>query len=1144
MSELSRDFFTVPIYPCQPRFWASATLVALLGLALSGGAFGQSTFGTVVGTIRDPSGGIIPAAKVQLVNTGTNAIRETRSSINGSYQFVNVDVGTYQLKVETPGFQNPNIEPFELGARETKHLDIDLTVATETTTVRVESASNVQIDVSNVAETKGNLELNDLPVAIYTRAQGSTSAFSTLTAQPGVQTDGGNIIVAGALPSQQSVTVDGISSVGPGAWGPLTELFPSFNAIEEIKISETLNPAEYGGVADITTISRSGTNGFHGGAFENLQNTAFNASDTFSHQVTPVHLNDFGAYVGGPVILPKYNGHNKTFFFASGELLRLPKSQTNLLSVPTQAMRNGDLSAYLDPANGGSTNQLNGYAGNIIPQSQLSPYSQKLLDLFYPLPNYGPPNAVSNNYLATYNIPINSAQTDARVDENINPKHVVYVRYSYKNRRILDLARDDNGNPGSPLLGDTSLPEIYNALTVAYNWIISPSVVNELRGGFSAVHRNVTFGVTSQQAASELGLTSPPLPGPLPSGYDIPTVNIAGFIGIHNPSAYLHPNENTYQVLDTLTWTRGKHTLKFGVDFRYMNALFTQVFTDYQLGNYTFNGSSPANAVLGAGAAVPIAAVLLGYPDFTGIATVTNPNTDSWARNWATFVQDDWKISRSLTLNVGLRWEYHPPFDDRLKNLANFDPNYTSTVNGQTVKGAVIIQDQSNVDTNFAQAIYPTPIITAAQAGVPEVLKFTTHRDFAPRLGFAWRMFGNNKTVLRGGYGRFIEGLLSGAAGDGWAVASSDVGFFTNSLDSNGRPTFSLPYSFPANIAQPGTVFFDLGVQLHDKDPIVEEWDLTLERDLGKGVAVRMSYDGNHSYNLPMREDIDQQQPNTTGYDPTKVPFPLMSDIWITAPVGYVNYNTSTISVRKRSSSFQFEGSYTYTRNLSNASGIYSGVSGFVNENGNFLTNPYNPSLDYGNTPFSRRHRFLATFLYELPFGRGKTFLNATNRLIDRTVGGWVLSGVALFQSGPFMSVTTLSDPSGTGFNLFNGNGGRADTVTGVNPYQGQSIGQWINPNAFADPGNDIGRFGDASAGDVVGPGTKVVSMALLKRILFTESTRLEVGAQVSNVTNHPNYNPPPNLTVGVPGFGALTSMPSAEGAGPRAMQLVARFNF
>ena len=171
------------------------------------------------------------------------------------------------------------------------------------------------------------LELTDLPVAIYTRSQGSTSAFSTLTAQPGVQTDANNnIVVGGALPSQQSLTIDGISSVGPGTLGALAELFPSFNAIEEIKISETLNPAEYGGVADITTISKSGTNQFHGGLFENVQNTDFNAADTFSHAVTPVKLNNFGAFVGGPVIIPHlYNGRNKTFFFTSGEVLRLPE---------------------------------------------------------------------------------------------------------------------------------------------------------------------------------------------------------------------------------------------------------------------------------------------------------------------------------------------------------------------------------------------------------------------------------------------------------------------------------------------------------------------------------------------------------------------------------------------------------------------------------------------------------------------------------------------------------------------------------------------------------------------------------------------------------------------------------------------------
>lgn len=313
----------------------------------------QSTFGTVLGTVKDPSGSVIPKAKVLLVNTGTNATRETETGSNGGYQFVNIDVGTYKLTVDAPGFQKTEFQSFDLSSRETKHIDLDLKVATQATSVTVEAIAVVQTDASNIAETKGSLELTDLPVAIGTRSQGSTSAFDTLTAQPGVQTDGTNIIVAGALPSQLSLTIDGISSVGPGSLGALAELFPSFNAIEEIKISETLNPAEYGGVADITTVSKSGTNSFHGGLFENVQNTALNASDTFSHEVTPVKLNNFGVYLGGPVIIPHlYNGRNRTFFFGSFEVLRLPKSQTAILSVPTAAMRNGDLSAYLNPNTG------------------------------------------------------------------------------------------------------------------------------------------------------------------------------------------------------------------------------------------------------------------------------------------------------------------------------------------------------------------------------------------------------------------------------------------------------------------------------------------------------------------------------------------------------------------------------------------------------------------------------------------------------------------------------------------------------------------------------------------------------------------------------------------------------------------------
>ena len=395
-------------------------------------------------------------------------------------------------------------------------------------------------------------------------------------------------MVAGATPSQISISIDGITSASPGYWlGPSPELFPSFNAIEEIKISETLNPAEYGGVADITTVSKSGTNAFHGGAFENLQNDYFNASDTFSHETPTIRLNNFGAYLGGPVVIPKlYNGHNKTFFFGSYEVLRLPKSFTAILSVPTQALRNGNLSAYLDPSLGGANNQLTGYPGNIIPKNELNPYAQKLLNAFYPLPNYGPAGALVNNHLASYVIPINSAQGDIRIDELISPKHLVYARYTYKNRRIL---RPPIG--GSPLLGNVSTPEIYNALAVAYNWVISSSVVNELRAGFSATHSDVKEVLSSQQTADALGLTAPPLPGPLPPRDTLPSLNIAGFLGFQSAAANTNPREGTNQVLDTLTWSKQKHTMKFGGDFRYLHSLFAEDLDNIRLGAYLFDGS-------------------------------------------------------------------------------------------------------------------------------------------------------------------------------------------------------------------------------------------------------------------------------------------------------------------------------------------------------------------------------------------------------------------------------------------------------------------------------------------------------------------------------------------------------------------------
>ena len=1143
-----------------PRLGLSVLLV-VAWLTFSFASYGQSTFGTVLGTVTDPSGSAVPGAKVDLVNTGTNVTRSATTSDNGNYQFVNVEIGSYQLKIAATGFQAMEVTGIEIAARDTKRYDAPLKLSSQATVVTVEATSVLQTETSNVGETKGSLELTDLPVAIGSRSSGSTSAFSTLTAQPGVQIDNNNnISVAGATTSQLSFSIDGISSVGPGATaGPLTEMFPSFYAIEEIRISENLNPAEYGGVADVTTVSKSGTNSVHGGAFENVQNNDFNASDTFAHTTPLIRLNDYGVYLGGPVVLPKlYNGHDRTFYFGSFERLSLPRAQTSVLSTPTQAMRNGDLSEYLLPQNGGADNALPQFPGNIIPQSQINPWSKALLNTFYPLPNYGPPGSVANNYLATFNIPIMSAQFDGRVDENIGAKHAIFVRYTYKNRRVTNYPGYPN-SPGTPLVGETSQPEIDNAFTVGYNWIVSPSIVNEVRAGFTKFRTNASFAITTQEVASALGITGPPngFPQELPiSTPTYPSVAIAGFMNIPgSPNNDINTSQGTVQFTDTVTYTKQKHTFKFGADFRHLTALFTNVFLNARLGNYFFNGQTQdanGNPWLGAGSAAPIAEVLLGYPDTTNVSTVLNPTTNSWANHYAFFVQDDFKISPTFTLNYGLRYEYHPVFQDYNNNVANFVPNYSSVQDGQLVKGAVIVPSQQSlalVNPGFAQSIAPTPILVASQLGIPAGLRYSQKTDFAPRVGFAWRL--GDKTVLRGGYGRFIEAPLSLSAIDGWSVEASDFGSFSNSLGTNGLPVFKAPYSFPSNIALPGSQWYDLATDIHYKDPYVQEWNVTLERDLGAGLAVRAAYAGSHGSNLPTDINLNQLPPNTQGYTAlaASVPFPQMYAISYQTSLGFSNYHSGTVSIKKRAGDLQMEASYIYTRDLANTLGAPTNnpAQPNVNEFGNtLLSDPQNPGLDYGNVSYDRRNRFLATFLYNLPFGKGKKFMNSSNRIADALLGGWELSGIWLWQSGPFLTVSTFSDPSGTGYNLCpcNYNGGRADTVPGVNPYAGQTINQWINPAAFADPGNNIGRFGNASQGDVVGPGTFVLSASLIKGFTITESVHLQIGAQAGNVTNHPNYQPPASLNTSVPAFGQITAMQVAEAGGPRQLMLTGRLTF
>jgi hypothetical protein len=1118
-------------------------------------ASGQSTFGSILGTVQDPSGAAVAACKVTIKNKGTDTQRATVADQAGNYVVTSLDPGNYQVSFEAPGFQH-TIAEVELLARQTARIDGHLAVATQTETVNVEvsAAPVINTEVSNLSETKTGRELVDLPVAITTRGTGSTSPMSTLTTQPGVQTDAaGGISVAGAKPSMLSMSIDGISSIGPRTAGPLTEMFPSFYSIAEIKVSEVNNTAEYGGISDITTVSKSGTNSFHGGMFEILQNKDLTARNEFSATKPKLIMNDFGAYFGGPISIPKlYNGKDRTFFFMSYEGLRLPRETVTVESVPSVALRNGDLSAYTGPIYAPGTN--NPYPNNQIPLSQISPISLNALKYGFPLPNTGPLTgaaSIANNYATNFATPISSNQGDMRLDQVINSKQTVYARFTYKHRDVITTPGQSAGSTtpgttGSILLGGFSQPEIDYGLVVAHNYVISPSVVNEARTGFNGNHYATAFSADPTTYVKEIGVNIPP---PYPSASTEPNFSIAGF----QPTGGVQSSKgrnNTFQVLDNLTWTKGHHTMKFGGDYRYLSGFYSDVFANDQLGVYKYTGGVTSAVQPGFSTPYignPYAAFLLGIPDQTQLATVIQPNTEAYASAYAFYAQDDWKVGSRLTINYGLRWEYHPMFLDHLVNVTNFLPNYTSVVNGTLVRGAVIIPDQASfkiLNAGFAESIAPTPILTAAQAGLPEGMRYSQKTDFAPRVGFAWRPFANGKTVIRGGYGRFIEGPLGSIISAQWGVHTSNYGAYNQTI-TNGVPSLTFPYPFPSNLAQPGQQTFYQTQDPHYQDPYVQQWNLTVERNIGAGVGLRVSYDGSHGSALGVQGMQDAVPVNTIGYAASLkagyAPFPLWSIIQTEQNGGWSNYDAATVSLSKRlSHGLQFQGSYAFSRNLSTNG--YNPTA-FASEAGGLVQDLNNIGLDYGNVPFTRKNRVLVTFLYELPFGKGKSMLN-TNPLLSQIVGGWELSGVLLFQSGPWLTVTVPgADPSGTGFATNVGNG-RADIVSGQSLYAAnQSISNWLNKAAFVVPQNNIGRWGDAPEGDIQGPGTQSISLSMMKSIIFSESTRFQVGAQAANLFNHANYAPP-NTTFNTASYGTISSLQTAEGAGPRVIQITARFTF
>ena len=648
--------FCSPVGLC--RRVALRLLLIFCLLAFAGGRLtAQSTFGAILGTVRDSGGALMPGVQVTLVNTDTTATRAMVTDANGNYAFANIDVGVYALTFSATGFEKESQPGISLTARETRRMDATLKPGSDSQTVIVldDPSPVITTDVSNLAVTKLGDELVELPVAIYSRSIGSTSPISTLTTEAGVQTDdSGNLAVMGTTAALLSVTIDGISSVGIEYSGPVNEMFPSFNSIEEIRVSESNNNAEFNGVADITTVSKAGTNRYHGGVFEYLENTALNSNNTFTLSKPRIEMNDFGGTLGGPLKISRLNQtENPAFFFISFEALRLPRQIPLLLSVPSSNMRSGNISDYLyqsycegstlTPTGTPTANCPSGnypiYNPDGSPISNtsavpVSTISSNLLQYLMPTPNYGAAGSFANNYQINFPSPISANQGDVRLDKVLSSKQSLFARFSYKNRQVITAPLPVCtftycAEAGSPLQGGYNTPEIDEGLTFAHNYSFTSRLLNEFRAGFNAQHISETQSYSTTSLLNETGLT---VPQPDLSWSEAPQVLINGFMstGAGNPGMQ---RSQTIQALDNVTWTRGKHSFKFGADFRRLTDHDDNVYGNYRSGWYVFNGSS----AVGAAISDPYTAFLLGYPDYTEVSSTNDPTMNGLGYSYACF---------------------------------------------------------------------------------------------------------------------------------------------------------------------------------------------------------------------------------------------------------------------------------------------------------------------------------------------------------------------------------------------------------------------------------------------------------------------------------------------------------------------------
>ncbi len=825
-------------------------------------AFAQSTYGNILGTVTDSTGAAVPAASVAVQDQATGVQQTATTDGSGDYRFVNLDPGTYTITASATNFATVKNEGIVLPARETVRSDFKLPLKTMSQQIVVTSNQEVVSEDLTASSSMSGKEIDSLPLNF--RATNAPSPIGTSILTAGVNEDpSGNLTFSGQLPTATSFTLDGTSVQMVRLGGPTRDLFPSVEGIAEFRVNAAGNDAEYAQPTDLTVVTKSGTNQFHGSAFWFLQRKDWNAMDGIADYNPSLNANTYGGSIGGPI----YKDH--TFFYFDYEGVRL--AQDSLIDTQTvpAAWANGDFSGVPGLT---LTNPLTGkaYTGNQI--TSIDPRAALILKDFFPAPTSNSSNidATGNNLTTTMpgNYSVNGY--DGRLDHVFNANHRIFGRVTQKS--ITSSGTDGTAATGAlgstgdtsynPLMGTFSTTTDATNLSVSYNWVIRPDLMNELRGGWTRANFNYSYpqALQGNSIISALGITG--LPGPPKNGLGgVPVFYVGNLLGGAS-NQYGHPrinNNGIFELGDNLTWVRGRFTSKFGFDFRrldYRDNITFNLGDEY--GDYFFSGAYTCSGTESPSLpdACAVAEMLQGDVDYA-LQAQNGPDGKPYGYHYSGFGQTEWKIRRDLTITAGLRYELNTPFQDATNQLGNF--NY------KVPGGQLVVNPNENINPLWKEAVGNTPFVPASSVGLGPGLRYTYWSNIQPRLGFAWEP--SSKTVVRASAGIYSVPVLG-------AVLYSLLGIDTSYYGTY-QPTVSTPILNFSNVfgGTPGVSSFPgyrRANQWNLKDPRVYQWNAAFEQNIGFQTLLRISYTGSHAVDLIYSPDLNQVAPNTASYtDPS-----------------------------------------------------------------------------------------------------------------------------------------------------------------------------------------------------------------------------------------------------------------------------------